>query len=135
MQAQTAGLSRTPERGYAGGGLRDQRVALFAYDVVGKLGKSELDDYAIVVNDFGSNVLRSGLCAALAALERDKAGRGGILLEHLAQAEIAGLEGKKEVASAVRELDVTRYMLVTREVLRIATWLKKALQAAMAERG
>lgn len=111
--------------------LRDQRRALYAYNSVSEVPEHQRRDYKIVVNDFGANVLRGGLCAAIAGLEREKAGRGGLLLEHLAGAGIPGLEGVSpdDLPGRVRTLDVEAYMIATREVLQIAAWLKRAAQA------
>lgn len=123
-------------RGSASSALvRDQRRALHAYDVVGRVLGSQRKDYKIEVNDLGANILRSGLSAALAALERQKEGRGGILLEHLASADVPGLDGatRDDLHDRVRRLDVDAYMIATREVLKITGWLKRAAQATFGE--
>jgi CRISPR-associated protein Cmr5 len=110
--------------------LRDQRRALHAYDSVDKVPKEkkQQDDYKIAVNDLGANILRSGLCAAVAAVQRK---RGEILLGHLAAAGVPGLEGASanDLARRVRELDADAYMIATREMLQVAVWLKRAVQA------
>lgn len=114
--------------------LRDQRRALHAYDSVSKVPKEGRKDYEIAVNDLGANILRSGLCAALAAVQR-LGERGNLLLEHLANAGVPGLEKAtaKELAKRVRELDVDAYMIATREMLEVAVWLKRAVQATFEE--
>jgi len=111
--------------------LRDQRRALHAYEAVESIPDERRVDYEIAVSDLGASVLRSGLAAALASLERQKGGRGGLVLEHLAAAGIPGLEGatNADIAQRVRKLDAGSYMLGTREVLQVATWLKRAVQA------
>ena len=113
---------------------RDQQRALHAYGCVDKVAKdpNQQKDYKIAVNDLGANILRSGLCAALAAVQR-LGERGRLLLEHLASADIPGLEGAKadDLAQRVRELDVEAYMIATREMLQVALWLKRATQAAL----
>ncbi len=114
--------------------LRDQRRALHAYrcvDEVAEEPQAKRQDYQIVVNDLGATIRRSGLCAALAALERQKDGRGGALLAHIARADLPGLQGvtQHNLSARVRQLDVDSYMLVTREVLQVAAWLKRAAQA------
>lgn len=116
--------------------LRDQQRAIHAYDVVARIAKQK--DYKIAVNDFGANIRRSGLCAALASVQRlnkqdDR--RGDMLLEHLATAKVPGLEGAtaETLAAKVRELDVESYMLATRELLAVAAWLKRAVQATFEE--
>jgi len=111
--------------------LRDQRRALHGYEAVESVPGNEREDYKIAVDDLGASVLRSGLAAALASLERQKGGRGEVVLEHLAAAGIPGLEdaAAQDFAKRVRSLDAAGYMLATREVLRVATWLKRAVQA------
>jgi CRISPR-associated protein Cmr5 len=113
---------------------RDQRRALHAYDCVDRVPKdpNQQKDYKIAVNDLGANILRSGLCGALAAVQRLGA-RGGVLLEHLASAGVPGLEGAKadDLAQRVRELDVEAYIIATREMLQVALWLKRATQVAL----
>ncbi|HXF54793.1 MAG TPA: type III-B CRISPR module-associated protein Cmr5 [Hyphomicrobiaceae bacterium] len=112
--------------------LRDQRRALHAYEAVARVPqhKHAQDDYRIAVNDLGANILRSGLCAALAAVQR-LGDRGRPLLAHLASANIPGLEDTdaENLARRVRELDSEAYMIATRETLRVAVWLKRAVQA------
>jgi CRISPR-associated protein Cmr5 len=88
-------------------------------------------DYKIAVNDLGAHILRNGLSAALAGLERQKDGRGKRLLEHLATARVPGLVGAAwdQLPGQVRALDVDAYMMATREILLLAGWLKRAAQA------
>lgn len=114
--------------------LRDQRRALHAYESVGKVPKAQQKDYEIAVDDLGANILRSGLCAAIAAVQR-LGTRGDLLLGHLAAAGVPGLEGvaAKDVARCVRELDADAYMIATREMLEVAVWLKRAMQATFGE--
>ena len=114
--------------------LRDQRRALHAYDAVAKVEKKQQKDYEIAVNDLGANILRSGLCAALAAIQR-LGDRGRILLDHLATAGVPGLDGANadDLAQRVRQLDADGYMIATREMLLVAAWLKRAVQATFEE--
>lgn len=114
--------------------LRDQRHALHAYESVGKVPKAQQKDYKIAVNDFGANILRSGLCAAIAAIQR-LGERGNLLLGHLAAARVLGLEGAKsdDLPRRVRELDADAYIIATREMLEVAVWLKRAVQATCDE--
>ena len=111
--------------------LRDQRRALHAYEAVSAVAKDERDEYRTAVNDLGANILRGGLCAALAATQRLGKRGGDILIGHLAIAGVPGLESvpPQELARRVRELDADSYMIATREVLQVATWLKRAVQA------
>jgi CRISPR-associated protein Cmr5 len=110
--------------------LRDQRRALHAYESVDEVTEELRKDYRIAVNDLGANILRSGLCAAIAAVQR-LGTRGDLLLGHLAAAGVPGLEGAaaNDVARRVRELDADAYMIATREMLQVAVWLKRAVQA------
>ncbi len=114
--------------------LRDQRWAFYAYEAVASVRDDQRTDYKIAINDFGANILRSGLSAALAAIER-LGTRAELVLDHLARAEVAGLEGAtaRDLPSRVRRLDVDAYMLATREMLRVAAWLKRATQAMLGD--
>jgi CRISPR/Cas system CMR-associated protein Cmr5 small subunit len=107
--------------------LRDQVRAAYAYKVISTVPSSSQADYKIAVNNLGSNILRSGLSAALATTER----RGDtLLLKHIAEAGVPGLNGatKEDVGETIRNLDVDKYILATREILKVATWLKRAAQ-------
>jgi len=114
--------------------LRDQQRALHAYGAVAQVQAGQQKDYQIAVNDLGANILRSGLCAAIASVQR-LGSRGDILLDHLASAGVPGLEGAtaQNLAQRVRGLDADSYMLATRELLQVATWLKRAVQATFEE--
>jgi CRISPR-associated protein Cmr5 len=114
--------------------LRDQQRALHAYESVGKVPKGQQKDYKIAVNDLGANILRSGLCAAIAAVQR-LGDRGNVLLGHLASAGVPGLEEAtaQDLAKRVRELDADAYMIATREMLEVAAWLKRAMQATFGD--
>lgn len=115
--------------------VRDQRRALHAYKVVAEVPKEEQKDYEIAVNDFGANILRSGLCAAIAAVQRLGNRGARLLLQHLASADVPGLKDATEndLAQRVRELDAEAYMIATREMLQVAVWLKRAVQATFGE--
>ena len=117
---------------------RDQQRALHAYDAVGAVQPGQQKDYQIAVNDLGTNILRSGLCAAIASVQRLNSPnnrRGDVLLGHLASASVPGLEGAtaQNLAQLVRGLDADSYMIATRELLQVATWLKRAVQATFEE--
>jgi CRISPR-associated protein Cmr5 len=113
---------------------RDQQRALHAYACVDKVPKDQQKDYNSAVNDLGVNVLRSGLCAALAAVQR-LGKRGELLMHHLAAASVPGLEKATagDLTRRVRELSVDDYMIATREMLQVAMWLKRAAQATFEE--
>ena len=114
--------------------LRDQQRALHAYDAVATVQRGQQKDYELAVNDLGANIIRSGLCAAIASVQR-LGSRADVLLGHLASAGIPGLEQAtaQNLAQRVRELDADSYMMATRELLQVATWLKRAVQATFEE--
>ena len=116
--------------------LRDQQRALHAYTAVDSVPSDTRfrDNYKIAVNDLGANILRSGLCAAIASVQR-LGNRGDVLLGHLASAGVPGLEDAtaQNLAQRVRGLDADSYMMATRELLQVATWLKRAVQATFEE--
>ncbi|MGH7707208.1 MAG: type III-B CRISPR module-associated protein Cmr5 [Vulcanimicrobiaceae bacterium] len=109
--------------------------ALRAYEAVGSVPSEKRADYKGAINDLGANIMRSGLSAALASLERKRKGCGGIILEQLAKAGIPGLEKatRDDLPKSVRVLDAEAYMLATRELLKFAAWLKRAAQATIGE--
>ncbi len=121
--------------------LRDQQRACLAYTKVAEVQAELRKDYRIVVQDFGTNLRRLGLAAALSMLERkgkgkDKDNSGGqLLLEHLAKASVTGLGDKPEaLARHAREIDdLAAYMLASRELMRLASWFNRAVQATFVE--
>jgi len=114
--------------------FRDQRRALYAYDAVGRVPAAQRNDYKIAVNDLGANILRCGLAAAMAELER-LGERGRLLLHHLAEAGVPGLDDttRDTLPDRVRAIDVDSYILATREMLKVAAWLKRAAQATFGD--
>lgn len=117
--------------------LRDQLRARFAYERATGVPQGEQKDYQNAVLALGADILRVGLLAALAAVQR-LGDRGKRLLEDLAAAKIPGLEAKdgQEVVQKARGLDVDDYMIATRETLAVVAWLRRACQATFKdERG
>lgn len=114
--------------------IRDQLRALYAYGCVDKVPKDQQKDYKIAVNDLGANILRSGLCAALATVQR-LGDRGELLLQHLAGSSVPGLEDAKadDLVERVRKLEADAYMIASREMLQVAMWLKRATQATFGD--
>lgn len=111
---------------------RDQHRAVYAYQRVADVPKADRDDYEIALQTFAGTLVRSGLAAAIAALERIRKRQGTeAFLKHLAEAKIPGLEATKwdELGGRVRALDLDRYMLATREILRLTAWFRRAVQA------
>ena len=114
---------------------RDQQRALHAYECVASV-KEYRKEYRTLVNGLGGQIIRSGLAGTMAYLERfHRKEAAAQLLEHLASAGIPGL-GKiqgAELPARVRELELEPYMLATRETLKVAQWLKRAVQATMSD--
>lgn len=136
---------------------RDQSRALHAYACVEAIAKQ--DDaklkakYKVLVNGLGAHILRSGLAATVAFIEREKKERAvRLLLAHLAGANIPGLvptvstDARPPGASAgvppaegtgdglpgqVRGLKRDAYILATRELLRVVLWFRRAVQATL----
>jgi CRISPR-associated protein Cmr5 len=129
-----SGPSRAAESAPKGSNVtRDQRFALHAYKAVASVEAKAKKDYKIAVYDFGTNVLRSGLAAAVATLERRDDKGVKFLREHLAMAGIVGLKGvtAETLPDRVRDLDIDEYIMATRELLHLTLWLKRAVQATI----
>lgn len=115
--------------------LRDQQRACLAYTEVARVDAELQNDYRVCVRTFAANLRRLGLAAALSQLERN--GRAGnLLITQLADADIVGLgRDPARLPARARELDdLTAYMLATRELLRLAGWFVRAIQAIFPER-
>jgi CRISPR-associated protein Cmr5 len=118
---------------------REQRRALHAYACVEKVPAGQQGEYGPRVQALGSAVLRNGLAAALAFLEREK-DKAAVkqLLDDLAQAGIAGLSPQvrgADLPRQVRELDLGSYMRATRDVLHLVVWFRRAVQATFRKEG
>jgi CRISPR-associated protein Cmr5 len=118
---------------------RDQKRARHAYDCVRAVEAKQRDDYKTLVFGLGPSVMRSGLAAALAFVEREKkrTPAAARFLSDLgaADAGLPGLAGSgEELPARVRALDdVETYMLATREVLKLTVWFRRAVQALYRE--
>lgn len=126
---------------------REQRRALHAYEcaeAVAALPEKQRADYRTLVNGLAADILRCGLAAGLALLERkakpdrerkaapDAKPVEALVLEHLAQAKLPALEDVRDgprLAEQARVMELRGYMLATREVLRLAVWLRWAVEA------
>lgn len=110
---------------------RDQKRALHAYKCVREVPAGERKNYKILISDLGSRTLRSGLAATMAFIERDKSGETVTLFcKHIGGAGIPKLtKTDSGLFDEVRGLEVDDYMLATRELLKVVTWLKRAVQA------
>lgn len=121
---------------------RDQRRALHAYECVREVANAKdkdnkkdmvlRKDYKILVNDLGARILRSGLAATMAFIERDKSKVAvQLFVGHILNAKIPSIKKQEDLFDQVREMDVDTYMLATRELLKVVTWLKRAVQAEL----
>jgi hypothetical protein len=115
--------------------LRDQQRAARAYKCVAEILKpagvtAEAKAYKNLVLAVGVDIRRMGLSGALAAIEREKLGK--LLLNHLQCAPMhAHPPEGQDLSTWVRgiDLDLTAYMLVTRELLQFIVWLRRAVQS------
>jgi len=114
---------------------RDQIRAQHAYACVGRVAEADRADYRVSVNYLGTNIMRSGLAAAVAFLQRRKDAAAKQLIRDLASASIPGLvdTSGETFPERVRDLDLEVYMLATRETLKVAQWFKRAVQATFQE--
>lgn len=116
--------------------LRDQMRAARAYRVVDEVvnGSAHVEPraYKNLVLAVGVDIRRLGLSGALAALERER-GVGEVLIRHLEGAPMHSRPPDGQLAAWVRSLDLTRYMLVTRELIQYVVWLRRAVQALIKE--
>jgi CRISPR-associated protein Cmr5 len=119
--------------------LRDQRRALQAYRLVRDVPGDQATrrDYKTAVDDLVATILRHGLSAGLAGLERKSSRSGGLVLGHLAACDVPGLAGATEgdLPAQIRTLDVDSYMIATREILQLAAWFRRAVQATFEDEG
>lgn len=118
--------------------LRDQRRAAIAYQCVADVlrpteGATDTKAYKNLVLAVGVDIRRMGLSGALAAIEREKA-VGKLLLNHLRRAPMQARPSEdQDLPTWVRSLDLTAYMLVTRELLQFVVWLRRAVQSLVKE--
>ena len=121
---------------------KDQQRALSSYAWAKEAAKDPnvLKEYTIAAQGFAGALLRGGFAGAASALERDakpednKNGRPGfrLLLGHLASYALPGIPVGEAAAWAgkVRGLaDLGSYMLATREMIALLSWLRRACRA------
>lgn len=81
---------------------------------------------------FGTNVHRCGLLQAVAFLRRDEeqiySALGVVLDTHLRQRGFLAGQTNADLMTTVGALSAMDYMLVSREVLAVSVWLKRAAQ-------
>lgn len=109
---------------------REQERAAFAYAAVAAAHRGPHGSrYEGVVMGLPVVILRCGLVGAVAWLHRqDEAGK--LVRQQLGGAGVPGLKvGADQLLPRVCELGLPQYMVATREVLKLAGWLKRAAQA------
>jgi hypothetical protein len=93
---------------------------------------SKAKEWKTQVMGFGTNVQRCGLLQALAFLRRDAEhiyeAIQTALSDHLRDRGFLTLRRGDDLLEVVRKLPAMDYMLVSREVLGVALWLKRAAQ-------
>lgn len=121
---------------------RDQTLARFAHECVEAISPEIADDYRIMANDLGATILQCGLCTAIAYLQRRIIKGHGMHKKHdmrqhivqaLATARIPSITKKTkgdDLYRVVQSLPVDAYVMATRETLRFACWLRRAVQVA-----
>jgi CRISPR-associated protein Cmr5 len=123
--------------------VRDHRRARQAYQRVATIATEKRNDvkalsvkaYKSAVDSFGANVIRSGLGAAVAWLQRRGTPEAGAFLEDLASADLRGIgivQRADDFAAAVRRASNADYMLATRDAIAVVSWFRRALQTAVA---
>lgn len=118
---------------------RDQIRARLAFEQAREAaGKDFKKSYRSWANSLGAFLMRDGLAATVAFLERDEAKKdkaASLLLKHLddtaKKLAIPGLQGGERLGDKVRAMAAREYMLTSREMLRVALWMKRAVQASI----
>jgi CRISPR/Cas system CMR-associated protein Cmr5 small subunit len=106
--------------------LRDQQRAAIAYQCVAEVlepAKAAIDAkaYKNLILAVGVDIRRMGLSGAL-------------LLSHLRRAPMHTRPSEaQDLPTWARSLDLTAYMLVTRELLQFVAWLRRAVQSLIKE--
>lgn len=118
---------------------KDQRRAIWAYQRA-QAAVNDLSEYEGAVQTFAATVLRNELGVAASVLERDRerAGPRQLIADLAAAPDVPGLSAAGAVnpnkwPGRVRGLaSLDDYMLATRELLALATWLRRACRALSA---
>lgn len=115
----------------------ERRRMQFAYNELTRLTPAQRDLWERAVDGLGPEVQRAGLLQALAFLHR---GPTKEIAEHLGKRIRAHLEDlghlpKKQepLLLTVRDLDTLSYMRITREIIALSVWLKRAVQTPLTE--
>ena len=115
---------------------KDQQRAFWAYKRARAAhADNKLDEYEIAVQTFAATLHRSGLAVAVSVLERNKSRSGyqSLLTDISVRLPLHDDDEPPldyDWPSEVRALsDVSKYMIMTREVLSCVTWLRRACRA------
>lgn len=111
----------------------EQHRMKVAWDAVAAVG-GRWEDWKPAAMSFGANVQRCGLLQAVVFLLRDHADVAKLLTEptrdHLIARQMLDADAAdRSLLDALRALDGDRAMLVTREVLALSIWIRRATQA------
>lgn len=118
----------------------DQRWAVLAFDQVARVGAEEREEYRTLALGLGAFVRKNGLAATLSFYQRDSSSKASCaLFDHIAEAGIHMLHhsGSRpesalvELPRLARALPMQDYVIATRQFLRFAQWLKRAVQATI----
>lgn len=115
---------------------KDQERAIWAYECAKAAGDG-VKEYEITVQTFAATVLRSGLAVAVSVLQRDAQRPGPKrLMADLAANPVPGIpEGPNGWPERVRNIQaLDDYMLASRELLALITWLRRACRAVRASK-
>ncbi len=108
---------------------KEQRDARLAFaNVMQHQHSSYKDKYGTLAHKFPVLIRTSGLMGALEYLHTRKDHQGANeLLEDLTNhlRQIGLLDSTQELRDTAMDADVVKYMLLTREISRIATWYKR----------
>ncbi len=112
--------------------LEQQRISA-AYQLVEKVPKDQKGEWKTMALGFGAEVQRCGLLQTLIFLKRrDKLAEQlseAIRTHVVARKLIEANRATEPLISLLTAMDADRYMLVTREVLALSLWIKRATQA------
>jgi len=113
--------------------LRDQKRAFDAFRLAKQASAKgkQFGDYRNAANDLPVHLVRSGLVAALANLQRVVAGRPGAMqfrADLCAALPVHLKAPTDELLDWAAKLSTDQYMLASREMMKLAVWFKRAVQ-------
>ena len=114
--------------------MLDQRRMTRAYRAVEGTKEADRDEWVRVVMNLGPEIQRSGLLQAVASLHRGPSKKiaedlCGEIHQHLVDlGHLSETTKSSGLLIEVRDLDSVSYMRVSREVLALSIWLRRAAQ-------